>query len=208
MNANTTTTTTTISNMQDIIDSRDIIARIEELNEQQTERFVAGFNMPGYMPDSEPGEFESFEDAKQFIIDLVKAEEDSEEDESKAEALCHAAEEINLESSEFSVRVGNYVYWVTKDGVMGLDEEEQEELEALEALAAQCEGYGDWEHGEALIRGSYFEEYAQELAEDIGAIDRNASWPNTCIDWEQAARELAMDYTQVDFDGVTYLMRA
>jgi antirestriction protein len=37
------------------------------------------------------------------------------------------------------------------------------------------------------------EDYAQQLAEDMGVIDENASWPNNCIDWERAARELFMD---------------
>ena len=47
-----------------------------------------------------------------------------------------------------------------------------------------------------LIRDSYSEDYAQELAEDNGAISSSdASWPNTCVDWKQAARELQMDYT-------------
>lgn len=89
------------------------------------------------------------------------------------------------------------------------DEEEQEELKALEALAEECDGnVSDWEHGETLIRDSYFADYAQELAEDIGAISKDQSWPNNCIDWEQAARELQMDYTSVDFDGVTYWARS
>lgn len=83
-----------------------------------------------------------------------------------------------------------------------------EELAALEKLAEQCGGYADdWEHGVTLIRDSYFETYAQELAEDIGAINSEATWPHNCIDWEQAARELRMDYTAVEFDGVTYWVR-
>lgn len=63
-------------------------------------------------------------------------------------------------------------------------------------------------HGESLIRDSYFEEYAEQLADDIGAIDRNAKWPVNCIDWEKAARELQYDYTEVDFDGEAYWIRA
>ena len=79
----------------------------------------------------------------------------------------------------------------------------------LEALQSEAEDYSpDWHHGECLIRESYFEDYAQELAEDIGAIDPNAHWPNDCIDWERAARELQYDYTAVDFDGVTYWIRS
>jgi len=37
-------------------------------------------------------------------------------------------------------------------------------------------------------------DFAQDMAEQIGAIDKNASWPQTCIDWEFAARELMYDY--------------
>jgi hypothetical protein len=29
----------------------------------------------------------------------------------------------------------------------------------------------------------------------------------SCIDWDQAARELQVDYFDVDFDGVTYWIR-
>lgn len=89
-----------------------------------------------------------------------------------------------------------------------LDGDERRAFAALKALADQAEGYaGDWRHGAQLIRDSYFKEYAQELADDIGAIDRNARWPLSCIDWDQAAKELQMDYTSVEFDGVTYWVR-
>ena len=94
----------------------------------------------------------------------------------------------------------------TDDAPMG--DEEKAELTALLALQEQAEGYAaDWRYGEGLIRDSYFETYARELADDIGAIKDGASWPYTCIDWEQAARELQMDYTSVEFDGVTYWIR-
>ena len=128
-----------ISNGDDIIDSRDVIARIEELTEMR-DAFI----------ESEPS-----------AIAWAEAEPDN-----------------------------------------------AEELTALEALAEEASGYAaDWRYGETLIRDSYFERYAQELADDIGAIPSNAEWPCTCIDWERAARELQMDYTSVDFDGVTYWIR-
>ena len=59
-----------------------------------------------------------------------------------------------------------------------------------------------------MIREDAFEDYARELAEDIGAIPSDAGWPACCIDWEQAARELAMDYTSVRFMGDDYYIRA
>ena len=84
---------------------------------------------------------------------------------------------------------------------------EAEEFARLVEFAAEGEDYAtDWQHGVALI-DSYFEEYAQELAKDIGAISSDTSWPNGYIDWERAARDLQMDYTSVEFDGVTYWTR-
>lgn len=93
------------------------------------------------------------------------------------------------------------------------DEMEETEYKVLVALLKETCGYGgdhqwrgDWYPG-YMVRDSHFEEYAQTLAEDIGAIDRNATWPLTCIDWAQAARELQMDYSTVEYDGVTFWYR-
>lgn len=87
------------------------------------------------------------------------------------------------------------------------------EYHALGALLDDLEGYGgdhEWRgswYPITLVRDSYFKDYAQELAEDIGAINADAAWPNNCIDWDQAARELRMDYGAAEFDGVTYWYR-
>ena len=84
-----------------------------------------------------------------------------------------------------------------------------DELKALKELAKEGEDYSsDWKYGEGLIRDTYFKNYAMELAEDIGAIDPKANWPTTCIDWEQAARELQMDYTMIEYDGIDYWIRS
>lgn len=126
--------TNEISNSEDVIDSRDVIARIEELE---------GRNAP-----AEVGE--------------------------------------GVETDD-------------------LDESELAELIALKALAKEAEDYSpDWRHGAPLIRDSYFTDYAEERAKDCGLIPDNLAWPFTCIDWEEAARQLKQDYTSVDFDGVAY----
>ena len=87
------------------------------------------------------------------------------------------------------------------------------ELSGLRKLLAELEGTGgdeqwrgDW-YPVTLIRDSYFKTYAQDLAEEIGAVDADAKWPNSCIDWDHAARELQYDYTCVDVCGVTYYTR-
>ncbi len=99
-------------------------------------------------------------------------------------------------------------YLRDEEGGDQFTDEEAEELAALVALAEDAEGYcEDWRFGMTLIRESYFEDYAYELANDIGAINNDYGWPLNCIDWEQAARELQQDYTSLDFDGVTYYGR-
>lgn len=92
-------------------------------------------------------------------------------------------------------------------------DEQRDELSALDSLLNDLKGnggdeqwQGDW-YPITLIRDDYFEDYAREFAEDIGAIPSDYSWPASHIDWEAAAEALQMDYTSVEFDGVTYWFR-
>ena len=98
-----------------------------------------------------------------------------------------------------------------EDSLLGSDE--HNELTTLRTLLEDTEGLGgdeqwrgDW-YPLTLILDSHFEDYARELAEDIGAIDRDAAWPNSYIDWEAAAAALQMDYSSVTFDGTDYWTR-
>lgn len=38
------------------------------------------------------------------------------------------------------------------------------------------------------------EDFAEQLAEELGYIDTDLKWPYTCIDWSSAARDLMHDY--------------
>lgn len=89
------------------------------------------------------------------------------------------------------------------------DEDHDEDQTELRAILQEVNedgetNCGDWRYGETLIRDDCFEDYARELAEDIGAIDPDASWPNTFIDWEAAADALKMDYTSIRIGEVEY----
>lgn len=88
-------------------------------------------------------------------------------------------------------------------------EDDREELDVLKGLIDELREVGSDtpEDGLFLIRDSYFEEYAEGYADNIGAIDRSAGWPLNHIDWKGAAEELQMDYTSIDYDGVTYWVR-
>lgn len=94
------------------------------------------------------------------------------------------------------------------------DTDNADELAELGELIEELRGAGGGDHQwegdwfpRELIAESDFQEYAQELAEDCGMVNEGASWPNNCIDWERAARELAMDYSMVSFRGTDYYWR-
>ena len=150
-----------IHNSKDFIDSRDIIERIEELQD-----------FPDTCPHCGEG-LPTFEDFMEF----------------------DSYDSVNFTCPDC-------------ENSLEFDEDEKTELDALIELQEQCENCPDWEYGATLIRDSYFTEYAQDLAEDIGAIDRDSNWPATHIDWDAAADELKTDYTCVDFDGVEYWIRS
>lgn len=102
---------------------------------------------------------------------------------------------------------------IADDPDMLLGDKLGDELDTLIAILADLQGMGgdeqwrgDW-YPVTLIRDSHFRDYAEELADDCGLIPKDAQWPLTCIDWEQAARELRYDYSGVDIDGVTYWTR-
>jgi DNA repair exonuclease SbcCD ATPase subunit len=94
-----------------------------------------------------------------------------------------------------------------KEELADWDEANGAELKALQAFAAEFEDYcPDWTHGVTLIRESYFTDYCEQTCKDCGYIsDDFPGW--IAIDWDKTADNMRMDYTEGDFDGVTYLAR-
>ena len=128
----------TLSNREDILDSRDVQKRIEELESEI---------------------------------------EDAEDEESGAE---FDAEDV---------------------------EDNKKELAILEAFKDEAvNATSEWDFGATLISEGYFETYARQFAEEIGACKRDDPWPTSCIDWTEAAEELQQDYSSVDFDGQEYFV--
>lgn len=112
--------------------------------------------------------------------------------------------ELRDERDEYNEKMGSPDAW---DGV---PDGEPDERIMLEGILSELAGYGgdetfdgDW-YPVQLIAESYFQEYAQNLAEECEMVDTSARWPMNCIDWEQAARELQMDYSSIEIRGVNY----
>jgi hypothetical protein len=93
------------------------------------QKICAGWNMPGYMPDSEPADFESFDAAREYIVDELKSvvdglhtgvlgdsaasEEALTEARAEEEQLLEAIEYASRQTGEFGFTVARYHYWVT-----------------------------------------------------------------------------------------------
>ena len=94
-----------------------------------------------------------------------------------------------------------------KDDISQELKELQEQLEPLKALAEEAGSSPDFTFGETLIADSYFEEYAKELAEELGYLSKEVHWPHTAIDWGKAAEELKQDYFSLEFAGEIFWIR-
>ena len=65
----------------------------------------------------------------------------------------------------------------------------------------------EWEYGVTLIEEDEFEDFIREDLVDIGYIPKDfPSWIE--IDWEATASNVRQDYSEVDYQGRTYLFRA
>jgi hypothetical protein len=160
-----TTETKEITNSENVIDVRDIIARVEEL--ESDAECQCGHSR----------------DYHQTVREDEQGSEDCEHDGCGCSSFYFA------------------------------DEDERDEFKRLTVLLDELRGNGgdhDWRgdwYPVILVRDSYFEDFAREEAESLDLIKSDARWPYTCIDWKKAARELQMDYSTSDFDGVDYYYR-
>ena len=106
----------------------------------------------------------------------------------------------DLEQKRLELEEAKEEWLEENEGEPFADEEELDELNRLK------DEIGEWEYGETMIPEHMFEDYAQELAEDMGEI--NTDWPYNHIDWEAAAHELSFDYLLVEYQGENYYVRA
>ena len=199
----------TPNNNEKIIDSRDVIDRIEELNEERKsledelnelneknkvfeDILTAVLERASELCGKDVGDF----GGAGGLVDYIVAGWEEDEYGALAAEITEASEALTDLSEAIQEAAEALANW---------DEFNQEELKSLQSLEAA--GLPDWKFGTTLVRDSYFTEHAVNEADSIFGIEFN-QWPYTCIDWEQAATELQQDYTQVDFDGVTYWARA
>jgi hypothetical protein len=122
-------------------------------------RYVAGCNMPGYLPDSDPAEFDDEDDALEYIKEVAKeaADADNESDDfyaSNQNALNEACDADRKtidawdtdKNGEFGRTIGKYHYWISRDGNFPMDADEARDAvveylnENTTVIDSDCDG--------------------------------------------------------------------
>lgn len=170
---------TDISNTDDVINVSDITDRIEEL-------------------ESDRGDLEALQEAVDEAEEAIRdlPDDATEEDrESANDDLAGARKDLQEAEA-----------WAEQNP------DDAEEFDKLSAFLNDMQGYGgdhqwrgDWYPGYA-IRESHFTDYCEEMVKDVGDLPQNIPG-YLAIDWEKTADNLRVDYTESEFDGVTYLYR-
>ncbi len=87
------------------------------------------------------------------------------------------------------------------------ESDEAEELKFLQTLVDELEDYCvDWKYGVTIIHQDYFTEYTEEMLKECGYLPNDLpSWIE--IDMEKTAENVKVDYTEAEYNGVTYYAR-
>ena len=87
-----------------------------------------------------------------------------------------------------------------KEALQEWDNDNLKEMQELESLENEI---SEWSDGNTLIPEEDFVDYCQELCEDIPR-----DLPSyIVIDWDATAENLKADYSEVEYQGNTYLVR-
>jgi len=84
-----------------------------------------------------------------------------------------------------------------------ITEDEITELCALKAFESKYDFVTEWQYGADFIAEEYFTEYVKDMLEGCGTIPRDLP-DYVAIDWEETADNLKVDYTDAEFNGVSY----
>lgn len=165
----------------DVIDSRDVIARLEEFQDE--------FDL-----------LESaLEDAKDELATFMENDSLSKGEDEDIELVEQTLHELHEAIEEAQEALDQFNQSFDKD-----------ELDTLVEVNNDAEHAPDWIHGTALILESHFTDYIKDLIADCYEEPKGLdSWPwnNMSMDWEGAAEEAKADYFDITVEGYTYFIR-
>jgi hypothetical protein len=130
---------------------------------------------------------DALESAKQELDNFLSNPEPDEEDKDKWES-----EKESLEEAIYDA-----------ESCFGTDEKEK--LAELESLADEVD---EWQYGACLVNEDYWEDYCRELCTDIGDLPKDLpAYIENNIDWVGVSQDLKADYSEIQYQGETYLYR-
>lgn len=118
------------------------------------------------------------------------------------EEISNVEDDDTIEEDDVDVKIIDFDEvpdkWANEDDVWDFAAAFAECDQDIEVVEAALECGIEARNIDEAYSGSFKsdEDFAEDMAEQVGAIDRDAKWPMTCIDWDQAARELMMDYSE------------
>ena len=83
-----------------------------------------------------------------------------------------------------------------------------DDFEHIEEIDELEDEISEFFHGEILIHEDDFTEYCEDMVNDCYDIENIPSFIKDNIDWEGVASDLEVDYTNVTYQGESYLIRA
>lgn len=130
--------------------------RLQELRDKRAAgHYVAGWNMPGYMPGNEPATFDDAESARDYLAEEIENQADEIDDDDdmanprradwRAVAADLRAQDSEGSAAEWGQTVGAWHYWISFQPAALADPDEAEELAELESVAGDCEDAEDAE---------------------------------------------------------------
>lgn len=88
--------------------------------------------------------------------------------------------------------------YLTQGGIFEYAEAYQDSSCDIQALNAAIDCGVNLSDFDEAYNGEFSDDeaFAKDMADSLGAVPEDAQWPMTCIDWEQAAKELMYDYSE------------
>ncbi len=126
--------------------------------------------------------------------DLIKEFEDLWSDYSD---LLHTTQDPSLNDEEKKEALKELHEW---------ENEHIERLSNLKELNEEMESNSEFQYGITLIDEDDFTKYVEEMGDEIYSLDVIPNW--VVVNWDATAENVKADYSEIEFEGNTYLYRA
>lgn len=128
------------------------------------------------------------------------------------EDICKRVDELESDRDDFVIGAPDGTETPAPEQWAEENSADSDELDELVKVLGELEGYGgdhqwrgDW-YPSDLINESHFTEAMKELVVDIDALPRKMP-DYIVIDWEATAKNLKVDYSEIEIDGNTFYYR-